>query len=209
MVTVLAMRRRPSIAHALMIGAGIATFVTVNWALTEDISTATVLVIDHDAAAGTPVSELSLRPVALPADSELLHAAVAPSELDARWVLNGPRRSGDPLRHSDTMLAEDLGPQRYLTLEVPASLLQGLPLNPGDRVDIVAADPRDGSAWVVGSDIAIARVPSVGRDGFMAANASVLTLAVSPEQALDLVAADAQSELRVIGAGRPSAGVRP
>ena len=191
--TVLARRR--SLA-ALCAALAVLTAVQAN--ARPPAPTTTVLVAARDIPAGVPVDRSDVavrefRPDSVPTGT------VTTSEAVGRTTV-GPVREGEPL--TDVRL---LG----------GSLLDGYPgrvaapvrigdagavrlLRVGDRVDVLAADPRAGTATVLTTDAPVIAVPRDSRQELGVATGALVVLAVSDATARTIAGAGASAFLSVV-----------
>jgi Flp pilus assembly protein CpaB len=191
--TVLARRR--SLA-ALCAALAVLTAVQAN--ARPPAPTTTVLVAAHDLPAGVPVDRADLaarefRPGSVPSGT------VTAAEAVGRTTV-GPIREGEPV--TDVRLLR-------------GSLLDGYPgmvaapvrigdagavrlLRVGDRVDVLAADPRAGTAKVLTTDAPVIAVPRDSRDALGVVTGALVVLAVSDATARTFAGAAGSSYLSVV-----------
>lgn len=127
--------------------------------------TAPVLVATHDLAAGDSVAADDVVARDWPADA-VPHGAVALRDVVGR-VLAAPLRAGEPvtdLRIGVAGWATTVPGLTALPLRLPDAGVVGL-LAPGDRVDLIATDPADGTAETVAEDVLVLAVPPPGDGG--------------------------------------------
>ncbi len=191
-------KRRPLAAGA----AALAVFTTVSAARPPAPDTEPVLVAARDLPAGSALVADDLRVV----DRELGTAPTgavqgSPASV-AGETLTGPVRAGEALtdwRLVESLSEDALPPGQVLTavrLADPASLVL---LDPGRRIDLVAADPTGGAAAaVVASDALVVAVPHSEDAGAGIAAGPVVVLAVPPSTAVALADAAVRSSLSPI-----------
>ncbi len=119
--------------------------------------TVTVEVAAHDLASGAVLTDADLVPRRYPAD--LAPVGSAPDA--AGRTLAGPVRAGEPVTDSRLVAASLLDgyPGRVaLPVRIADAAAVGL-LRSGDRVDLVAADPRRGTASYVAVGVPVLAIP--------------------------------------------------
>jgi Flp pilus assembly protein CpaB len=207
---------RPTMAHAVMVLAGLVTFVLVATVLRERSATVEVVVAAEDLPAGTPLTRASLALVAVDAGSALLGSLARPADLVDGVVLWRPVASGEPLLRSHLGSGASTSGRRTLALPVERLVVDGLDLRPGDLVDVVAV-ASDGSARYAVSQVEVARLPGSGPTGLgrpVETATTWLTVAVSRDEALALASAMGSGRVVVVrstgadpaGSGGPEAG---
>ncbi len=195
--------RRPptrlTLAHAAMITAGLATFVTVGSVLTERGAMVEVLVVAGDTASGTASSEIEVRTLAVRSDSAFLDSLVRPGELPPGMVLGHHVVAGSPLRQSDLVASGATVLHRTASVAVESVSIVGLGLVAGDRVDVIGLDSNERPTFVL-IDVRVARLPdSVGPDGLLSGpSGSFVTVEVDDAQALALVAAQRRGPIELL-----------
>lgn len=190
-------RVRPTLAHGVMVLAGLLTFVLVAATLRERGASVPVLVAGEAVDAGTPLAAAALTTVDVPAGSALLDGLVPAGGDRAGVALARPLQPGDPVRPGDLLPTGATSSLRSVALPVERLVIDGLGLRVGDRVDVIAVDP-DGSSAFVAVDVGVARLPSqaaLGLGRTVDTATTWLTLGVSDGQALDLAAAVGHGEL--------------
>jgi Flp pilus assembly protein CpaB len=191
---------RPTLAHGVMVLAGLVTFVLVAAALRDRAATVDVLVAATPIEAGTPLEQAPLSSVAVAAGSGLLAELVPAEDGRAELIVARTVAAGEPLLRAD--LVPDVGATGLRTVALPVErlVIDGLGLRPGDRVDVIAVDP-DGSSGFVAVDVGVARLPGEGGLGLgrTAETATTwLTIGVSDQQALDVAAASGRGRVVVV-----------
>lgn len=196
-------RRRPLAALA----AALAVVTGVSAARPPAPATARVLVAARDLPAGSTLDAAALRTVDVPVEAVPSGAlGTAPATL-AGATLTGPVRAGEMVtdwRIVRSLPSDALPPGQVLTsvrLADPAALVL---LEPGRRVDLVAADPSgEQPAFVVAAEALVVAVPDGDTtDGAVGvASGPVVVLAVPPATAVQLADAAVRSQLSVMVSG--------
>jgi len=129
---------RFSLAHGLMILAGLLTFVLVNTALADKRETVTVYLATERAEAGQPMTPLSAE---VSKDTPGIELYASRQQLE-QMVLARSLPAGQPIMKSDLV---DRGEVRFRTFAIPveAYQIEGLRLDRNDRVDVVGFDSED------------------------------------------------------------------
>ena len=174
--------------HALMVVAGLATFVLVSSVLRDRPDGEPVWMVRSDVAAGAFLDANDLEPMLVSVD-EPIAASLLP--VDA-GVPNGRVRSGvvagEPLLASDLVPVDQVVDGRSFTIPIDAVVLDGLGLIRGDRIDVIGAD-ADGAMGYIVADVEVVRLPSeTASSAFAAANSRSVwvTVAIDHRQALAL-----------------------
>ena len=188
-------KRRPLAAAA----AALAVFTTVSAARPPAPDTEPVLVAARDLPAGRALAADDLRVVERELSTVPAGAVrESPGALAGR-TLTSPMRAGEAL--TDWRLVESLSDDAVPAGEVltavrladPASLVL---LEPGRRIDLVAADPAGAvTATVVASDALVLAVPHTEGDATGVATGPVVVLAVPQSTAVRLADAAVRSTL--------------
>lgn len=177
---------RLTLAHGLMVVAGLVTFVLVASVLQKREATVEVLVATSDIAAGATVTEADFDVVDISAADPLLPVLL--SQLPAGSVVTSALAAGEPLLRSDVVVAGGVASGRTFTLEVDRLVVDGLGLAIGDRVDVIGVDAGGRVGFVV-VDVAVSRLPGDAQGSAFAAAASRsawVTVTVDEAQALAL-----------------------
>lgn len=196
------LRSRFSMAHLVMVLAGLVAFVLVLVALSDRSEDVHVSVAAIDVEQGTRLSAASIQLIPVPAEAaaalgDLVDADEMQAALDEGAVAARTLPAGTTLRVTDLRRGDDpASPERIMSVEIDAARAAGGLLVSGDVVDIVASSGDE--AEVVASGVDVVAVSS-GNRGFAAASL-VLSLAVDPPTALRLVAAVASGEVFVLRA---------
>ena len=160
----------------------------------------TVLAAARDLAAGTPLAPEDVVRVLLP-DDLLPDGALGPAERVAGRLVAGPVRRGEPL--TDVRL---VGPGLLALagdpdlVAVPVRLADPASsalVQPGDRVDVLGADPAAGAgpaAAVLAAGAQVLAVPAADAD----LEGALVVLAVLPATAARLAGAAVASRLSVV-----------
>ena len=193
------LRGRFSLAHGLMLIAGLMTFVTTSRLLDDRSATADVLVVDQPVVAGTALAGNSVRLVEVPADVAAL-GGLAPADLSLDGqVARRDLTPGEPLLANDLTAGAEPSLPRTYAVAIERHVLAGLGLAVGDRVDVIGVS-EDGSPYFVVSAAPVARVSTGVEASAFAADASQqwVTVAVTDSQALDLAAAQLRAEVTIV-----------
>jgi Flp pilus assembly protein CpaB len=121
--------------------------------------TVTVEVAAHDLTAGRVLTEGDLERRSYPADV----APVGSVDRGAGRTLAAPVRAGEPVtdvRLVAPSILDGYAGRVALPVRIADAAAVGL-LRSGDRVDLVAADPRRGTASYVAVDVSVLAIPSV------------------------------------------------
>lgn len=121
--------------------------------------TVPVLVAAHDLPAGTPLAEADLATVELP--PEAVPAGIVEQAQAVGRTTTGPVRRGEPVTDARLVAPSLLDgyPGRVaVPVRIPDAGVVAL-LRVGDRIDLVATDPRSGSTEVVGADLPVLALP--------------------------------------------------
>lgn len=187
--------------------AALAVATGVSAARPADPETARVLVAARDLPAGSTLDAGDLRSLDLPVDLVPSGALAALPQSLSGATLTGPVRAGETLtdwRLVRSLPVDALPPGQVLTsvrLADPAALVL---LEPGRRVDLVAADPSgEQPAFVVAAEALVVAVPDGDTtDGAVGvASGPVVVLAVPPATAVQLADAAVRSQLSVMVSG--------
>jgi Flp pilus assembly protein CpaB len=194
--TVLA-RRRP--LAALCVAVAVATGLRANAAPPPPRTS--VLTAAHDLAAGVVVQPDDLHRAGYPPGTVPAGTLRDAGDAVGRTT-SGPVRSGEPLTDA-RLLSPSLLDGYPGLVAVPVRI--GDPgavrlLRVGDRVDLLAADPRGGSAaTAVGRDVAVVSIPRPSQDSPGLTNGGALVVvAVPAERAATLAQAGVSSFLSVV-----------
>lgn len=204
-------RRFPTsftLAHGLMVLAGLATFVTVGSVLAERDAMTTVLVTARPARAGTPVVEIATQPHSVPADTPFLSELATIEDLGPGRALARELGAGDPIFVWDLVPTGSGNLTRTATVEVDSFVIGGLGLVVGDRIDVIGVDasatgtPGARARSFVVADVRISRLPETGGVDALrfGAVAAFVTVEVSDVQALALAQARAAGPLDIVRA---------
>lgn len=180
---------RLTLAHAAMVTAGLATFVTVGSVLRNRDAVVDVVVMADTAAAGTQANDLPLDVRTVPADTPFLDTMLEPGEVPDGQSLARSLEAGEPLMRTDLVSVGSAVLTRTATVSVDAVVINGLGLTIGDEVDVIGMI-EERPAFVL-TGVRITRLPSTsGADGLLLGPSdSFVTLEVDDRQALALVAA--------------------
>ncbi len=186
-----------SMSHGVIVVVGLVTFVVVAMALADRRATVEVAVVDGDHAAGAPVR---VRSMEMPVDETVpVDRWVLAEELPDGGVALATLRDGDPLLRSQ--VGTDRTEPRTAVIEIDAAVAEGLALEVGSTVDVVAMVDGERPTFVL-RDVVVVRVPGGVADGLLAAGGDRwVAVAVDDRQALDLAAATDAGPLLVMRSG--------
>ncbi len=183
---------RFTLAHGLMILAGLMTFVLVNGALADKREMATVVVASAQAEAGRSMTpEL----VELPASTPGLEYFATVENLQGK-VLARPIPEGQPIMKDDLVDAGSLD-FRTFALPVDSYQIEGLRLSRNDRVDVVGFD-ETGTPTYLASDLVVVGTSSTSVEGLGSVRDSYITVQVDDLQALALSQGQRNGPLHVV-----------
>lgn len=190
--TVLARRR--SLAA---VSAAIAVLAGLQAARTPGDPTVPVTVAAHDLVSGTKLTSGDVEVRRLP-------ARVVPSGLETHAVgrtLAAPIRAGEPItdvRLVGPALAAGYPARVAMPVRIADADMVGL-LQVGDRVDLVAADPRDGTATYAALDVPVLALPSPASDDRAGSlSGALVVVAAQPDEVGQIAAAAATELLSVV-----------
>lgn len=187
-----------TLAHALMLLAGLTTFILVSAVLNDRRETSTILVASADAPVGSEASALGLEPMEVPASLGLTAQFVKAGSVDGSERIARDVAAGEPLLSSDLLEPNRRVATRTFALAVDELVLRGLELRVSDRVDLIGQD-ADGRVYYVVADVTVSSLSSRASDsGFAVSNGSFLTVEVTDEQALAISAALRESLVDVV-----------
>lgn len=190
---------RPTLAHGVMLLAGLVTFVLVASALAQRSATVEVVVAAASVQVGTPAAQAEVDVVDVDAGSTVVASLVRPGDLTGDVVLGRRLEPGEPLLRTDLVPATDRAGLRTIALPVERLVIDGLGLRSGDRIDVIAVS-TDGSSRYVVADVGVARLPgevAMGLGRAVETSTTWLTVSVSDAQLLDLAAALGSGEIVV------------
>lgn len=178
-----------TLAHAAMVTAGLATFVTVGSALRNRDAVVEIVVMADTAAAGTQAENLPLDVRTVPADTPFLDSMMAPGAIPDGQALIRSLDAGEPVLRSDLVNVGSPALTRTATIPVETVVINGLGLAVGDEVDVIGLTGERPAFALVG--VRVTRLPSTsGTDGLLLGpSESFVTIEVDDRQALELVAA--------------------
>ncbi len=190
-----------TLAHALMVLAGLMTFILVSAVLNDRRETEQVLVATTGAPAGSEVSALGLETIEVPVNHPLAGqfstlGSVSGSERIARDV-----EAGQPILTNDLLPPQDRVGVRTYAVQIDEVVIRGLRLRVDDRVDLIGID-EDGVVYYVVTDVIVSSLsaPADGSGFASNANSSFLTVEVTAPEALELSAALRRGDLDVLRA---------
>lgn len=188
-----------SLAHLLMVVAGLITFIAVAVVLRDRSAVLEVVVAGEALDEGSPVSSALMETVEIAANDPLAaYFVVVGTDVSGQYLAR-PIAKGEPILGSDLQIADEAPGRRTMTLPVDRLVLAGLGLRFGDRVDLIATT-SDGASGFVVADVEVVRLPSSETlPGFgAAAAASWVTIEVSEAQALAIASAQATATVDVV-----------
>jgi Flp pilus assembly protein CpaB len=189
------LRRRRLLAALLLGAAVVAGLRTVS---PEPPPTVAVLAAARDLPAGTVLGPGDLASVPFAAGTS--PAGTVPREELLGRTLAAPVRRGEPLTDRRVVgpgLLDGYPGLVAAPVPVPDPATAGL-LRVGDRVDLLAADPRGGEATVLAEQAPVLALPDAPADQVGAAAGRVVVLAVPPDAAADIVSAGVQRYLGLV-----------
>ncbi len=191
---------RLGLPHALMMIAGLATFVLVASVLQDRSETEQVWVVDADVAAGAAIEASDLVAVEVASDAPLLAPLLRAADgVPVGRVRNGVV-AGEPLLASDLVPVDELSVGRTFTIPIDTMVVEGLGLIRGDRVDVIGSYVGGDMGYVV-VDVEVVRLPGASSSGAFAAASSRttwVTVSIDDVQALALSAAIDRGEVQLV-----------
>ena len=201
---------RPTLAHGVMVLAGLVTFVLVASVLRDRSATVTVVAAAEAVEPGTPGDQVRLQHLELDADSPLLEHLARPEDLNGGRVVRRRLGPGQPVMVGDLAAGGNDSGERTVVVPVERLVLEGLGLRGEDEVDVIALDANGSSRYAV-AGASVARVPGeepLGLGRAAETGTTWLTLRVSDDEALQLAAALGGGEVVVVrSTGAPPATV--
>ncbi len=189
-----------TMAHGLMVLAGLITFLTVSSVLRDRQETVEVIVASHELVAGSGLEVSSFETIQIHADSQLVGQLATTTDLNEPGQLARDLGSGEPLLVSDIRPLETGNALRTIAIPVWRSTIAGLGLRIGDRVDLIGLDSA-GSLRFIATDTAVSRLPgssSTGAFGSEAGRESWITVQVTDQGALDIALALRSGDIEVV-----------
>ncbi len=193
---------RFTLAHLVMVIAGLVTFVSVTSVLRERDEMREVAIARAEVPAGSPLDQSSLAAsfdvVSVRADSPML-AGIADPEAVPSGQLSRSLAAGEPLLRSDVVDASTGTGARTFTVNIDDVTLVGLGLQVGDRVDIIGSF-EDGALGYVVADVRVARLPTAVASGgaFAVRQESFVTVEVGEADALALAGARQAGDIEIV-----------
>lgn len=186
-----------TLTHGLMVVSALLTFVAVSSVLGDRSATVEVLVVRSAVEDGAPVRADNLEVVNLAVGHPLLDQLTPTSGFD-EGLAQRPIAAGEPLLRSDVLVIGPGAGGRTFTVPVDERVIEGLALRRGDRVDVVGVN-SSGHVEVVASDLEVARLPDSDAGGFTGSlGASFVTVEVTPDEVLHLVAALRVEQVEIV-----------
>jgi hypothetical protein len=182
---------RFTLAHGLMVLAGLATFVFVNSALSDRAATVEVAYADVGSQAGA----IATTPQAISASTPGVDRFARPEDLVGK-VLVRSIEGGTPIMKSDLI---DVGRLEFRTLTIPIDgyQIEGLGLVRNDRVDVVGFDDDDAPVFLA-HDLIVDATSSGSTRGFGGTNQSFVTVQVGETEALLLSLGQRNGPLHIV-----------
>ena len=191
---------RLGLPHALMVVAGLATFVLVASVLQDRSDTEQVWVVDADVAAGAELGASDLVAVEVASDAPVLAPLLRVSDgVPVGRVRNG-LVAGEPLLASDLVAVDESSVGRTFTIPIDTMVVDGLGLIRGDRVDVIGSSIGGEMGYVV-VDVEVVRLPGTTTSGAFAAASSRttwVTVSIDDQQALALSTAIDRGEVQLV-----------
>ncbi len=202
-----------------MIVAALATFVLVASVLRDRSATESVWMVRNDVAAGLTLSVADLEAVDVAADTALLPSLLRVADgVPVGRVRNG-LDGGEPLLASDLLPVDVAAVGRTFAIPIDSSVIDGLGLQPGDRVDVIGTNAAGSMHYVV-VDAEVVRLPSAaGGTAFAAASSrsAWVTVGIDDREALllsealgrgpvELVRSTGSAPVEIVAAPLPSEG---
>lgn len=192
---------RVGLPHLSMVVAGLATFVLVASVLQDRSDTVEVWVAADDLAPGAALDARHLTAVEVAADDPLTGVLLPVAGGAPAGRVRHVVAAGEPVLASDLVAVDDVAAERTFAIPIDRSVVDGLGLALGDRVDVIGAvDPGPGGDSAESSserigyvvvDVEVVRLPAGESAGAFAAAGSRetwITVSVDHEQALRLSA---------------------
>ena len=191
---------RPTLAHAMMILAGLLTFVLVASLLRDRDKTVEVWVAAESIESGTLIDTSQLAVVEVSANDPLLSSLLVAGEVVLTGRVGASLEKGEPLLRTDLVADGLVAAGRSFTIPVDSLVLDGLGLRVGDRLDVIGLAADDSVHYTI-VDVAVTRLPGVGQtSAFSSASsrAAWVTVEVDEEQALALSQAILRGDLELV-----------
>ncbi len=183
---------RFTLAHGLMILAGLLTFVLVNSALADRRETVTIYLAADRAEAGQTMTP---RAVEVPWDTPGIELYAGHEQL-TEMVLARSLPTGQPIMSSDLVKR---GEVQFRTFAIPVDEYQirGLDLDRNDRVDVVGFGSDDAPRYLA-SDLVVESTSAGPSEGLGGIRESYITVQVDDAQALLLSEGQRNGPLRLV-----------
>jgi Flp pilus assembly protein CpaB len=198
-----AIHTRLSAGHVVMLLAGLLGALCTLAALRAADHRVEVLVARHDLAAGTTITRDDLRAVRVTADAAVMRSLVRAEragDLLGR-VVTARVAAGRFVATDDVRSASAGAARRSMSFPVDRARALDGALVAGDRVDVVAVDPRRAAARYVATNAEVLRVDgSASRGALGGSDAVIVTLAVDPDVALGIATAVHGNDLTLVRA---------
>jgi Flp pilus assembly protein CpaB len=161
--------------------------------------TVPVLVASRDLPAGEVLTDADLTLVALPGDA--VPDGMAQESYAVGRAVTGPVRRGEPLTEARLVgesLLEGYAGLVAVPVRLPDAAVAGL-LRAGDRIDLLATDPRTGDTLEVGNELPVIVIPR--KDASMQGNQGggrLIVVGTTPEMSTDVTSASATMYLSAV-----------
>lgn len=189
---------RLTLAHALMVLAGLMTFILVSAVLNDRRETVQVLIATVSAPAGSEASALALEPLEVPVNHPLSSQFAVTGSVQGTERIARDVEAGQPLLSNDLLEPELRIGVRTFAVPVEDLVLRGLGLRVSDRVDIIG-QAADGTVYFVVTDVVVSSRSQLGSDsGFASVTDGFVTIEVSDSEALAISAALREAEVDVV-----------
>jgi hypothetical protein len=183
---------RFTLAHGLMILAGLLTFVLVNSALADRSETVTIYLAADRAEAGQTMTP---RAVEVPWDTPGIELYADHEQL-TEMVLARSLPTGQPIMSSDLVKR---GEVQFRTFAIPVDdyQIRGLDLDRNDRVDVVGFGSDDAPRYLA-TDLVVESTSAGPSEGLGGIRESYITVQVDDAQALLLSEGQRNGPLRLV-----------
>lgn len=184
---------RFTLAHGLMVLAGLMTFVLVVNVLKDKSEKVEVLVAAADFNAG----RIETTTVQVDASDPLLPAIAKPGDFVEGMFVRRQLAQGDPILLSDLVLATDAKFQRTFNFELTDTQLDGLKVQAGDLVDVIGVE-KSGAVVFVATGRPVVRVSDGSSGSLGGIRKPNVTLGVSDLDAVRISAAWRNDDLHLV-----------
>lgn len=189
--------RRRRVLAALCLGA--AVFAALRVVSPAPERTVEVLVAAHDLDAGSVLAEVDLELKEWPADT--VPSGVTSSTEAVGRTVTGPIRAGEPVtdvRLVGASLLEGYPDREAVPVRIPDLDVVSL-LRVGDRIDLLATDPRTGDTLRIGEALPILALPHEGSPAQAnGADGALVVVGTTPEMSENVASASATRYLTAL-----------